>query len=85
MQFERLAEFFDQLEETTSRNRMVELLAELFREAAPAEVDKIVYLSQGRLAPAFVALEFGVGEALVRDALAEASDRTSESVQQRFK
>jgi DNA ligase-1 len=85
MQFERLAEFFDQLEQTTSRNLMVELLAQIFREATPAEVDKIVYLSQGRLAPAFVALEFGVGEALVREALAEASGCTSAAVQRRFK
>src|SRR5581483_11517940 len=85
MQFERLAEFFDQLEQTTSRNLMVELLAQVFREATPAEVDKIVYLSQGRLAPAFVALEFGVGEALVREALAEASGCTSAAVQRRFK
>ncbi len=80
MKFERLAELFEQLEGTSSRNRMVELLADGFRETDPAEVDKVVYLSQGRLLPPFETLEFGVGDALVRAALAAASGATEQDV-----
>src|SRR6266542_3302143 len=72
MKFSRLAEFFEELEGTSSRNRMVEILADLLREAEPAEVDKLVYLGQGRLVPPFEHLEFGVGEASVREALVAA-------------
>ena len=47
-------------------------------------VDRIVYLSQGRLQPAFERLEFGVGEALLREALATASGQSVEAVRRRF-
>lgn len=84
MRFSRLAEFFDQLESTGSRNRMVEVLADVFREAEPAEVDKIIYLSQGRLGPAFECLEFGVGNALVHGALVTAGGVPDERVRDHF-
>jgi DNA ligase 1 len=83
VKFARLAELFEQLEGTSSRNRMVELLAEGFRETEPAEVDKVVYLSQGRLLPPFETLEFGVGDALVRGALAAASGADEQEVRRR--
>jgi DNA ligase 1 len=84
MKFARLAEFFDLLEATASRNKMVETLAEAFRETEPLEADKVVYLSQGRLLPPFEQLEFGVGEALVRGALTAASDHEEDEVRRRF-
>lgn len=84
MRFARLAACFDQLEEINSRNAMVVLLAELFQEAAPAEVDELIYLGQGRLLPAFERLEFGVGEALLGEAIAMATQTPSEEVRRRF-
>ena len=45
---------------------------------------KIVYLSQGRLVPAFERLEFGVGEALLRDAIATATEAPLEEVRRQF-
>src|SRR5919199_1986577 len=86
MRFARLAQFFDQLEEISSRNRMVEILAALFREVdTPDEAAKIVSLGQGRLVPAFEPLEFGVGEATVRDALAAATGADAKDVRARFR
>ena len=83
MQFDRLAEFFDRLEATSGRNQMIEILAALFTEAEAKEADKIVYLSQGRLLPPFEPLEFGVGEAVARGALAVAADVGPEDVRAR--
>src|SRR5262245_46859517 len=48
------------------------------------EVDKIVYLSQGRLVPPFERLEFGVGEALLREALTTAAGVPVDEVRRRF-
>ncbi len=84
MRFSRVAACFDQLEEISSRNAMLSVLADLFREAAPEEVDKIIYLAQGRLLPAFERLEFGVGEALLRDAMATATQTPLDEVRRRF-
>src|SRR5919199_5172326 len=86
MNFARLAQCFDQLEETSSRNRMVEIIADLFREVEqPDEAAKIVYLGQGRLVPPFEPLEFGVGEAMVRDALVAATGAEEKDVRARFR
>jgi DNA ligase-1 len=84
VRFARLVEFFEQLEATSSRLTMVALLADLFREADAGEVDKIVYLGQGRLRPSFEPLEFGVGEALVRGALAAAAGLDAAEVRRRY-
>ncbi|HEX2515634.1 MAG TPA: DNA ligase, partial [Chloroflexota bacterium] len=82
--FARVAACFDELGQTASRNTMVSLLAALYKEASPEEVHKIVYLSQGRLVPAFERLEFGVGEALLRDAIATAAETPLEDVRRQF-
>src|SRR5688572_7902883 len=83
MQFDRLARFFDRLEATSGRNQMIEILAALFKEAEPREADRLVYLSQGRLLPPFEPLEFGVGEAHVRAALAVAAGVEADDVRSR--
>ncbi|HEV2123185.1 MAG TPA: ATP-dependent DNA ligase, partial [Chloroflexota bacterium] len=84
MNFARLAAFLDQLEATSSRNQMVEILADLFREAVPEEVNKVVYLCQGRLGPPYQRVEFGVGEAAVRSALASATDTAEAVIRRRY-
>ncbi len=41
---------------------MVVILARLFAEASLAEIDKVVYLTQGRVAPLYEPIEFGMAE-----------------------
>lgn len=62
MLFNELALYFQKLEQTSARNLMVEILAELFKKAKIDEAEKISYLLQGRVAPLFVPLEFGIAE-----------------------
>ncbi|MBM3209588.1 hypothetical protein FJZ40_04875, partial [Candidatus Shapirobacteria bacterium] len=69
MTFARLAWYFQKLEETASRNLMTEVLADLFKEAEPEEIDKICYLAQGRVVPLFVPLEFGMADKMVIKAI----------------
>ena len=84
MRFARVAECFDQLERTPKRNEMVEHLAGLFREANVSDISQIIYLSQGRVAPSFEQIEFGMGEALVAEALAQVSGQTRDDIRERF-
>ena len=60
------------LEETSSRTALVAVLAELFAAATPDDVAPATYLLQGRIAPAFVPLELGMGVVLVTEAVARA-------------
>ncbi len=79
MQFKVLAKHLEKLEQTTSRNTMIELLADLFREAEASEIDKMVYLLQGRVAPLYEPIEFGMAEKQMLKAVAfayQVSDKT---------
>jgi DNA ligase-1 len=85
MKFARLVDYFARLEETTSRNAMIEILADLFKEAEPEEMDKLVYLCQERLRPAYEGIEFGIGESLAAEALAKATDKSKEEIKRLYK
>ncbi len=73
MKFSELVNYFERLEATTKRLEMFEILAELFRKAQAHEIDKIIYLSQGQLAPSFQSLEMGMSDKLLIRALAGVS------------
>ena len=85
MRFARVAEHFDRLEATRKRNEMVAILAALFQTSNNAtEIAQIAYLSQGRVAPTFEQIEFGMGEALVAESLAQALDRPRDEIAAQF-
>ncbi|MDP3888587.1 MAG: ATP-dependent DNA ligase [bacterium] len=85
MKFSQLAEFFQQLEGTPSRNSMIEILSEMFSRASSSESRAIAYLSQGRIAPLFVPLEFGMADKMVIRAIALAFGKSTDEVQMLFK
>ena len=79
MHFAELAQTFDAIENTSARRELVTLLADLFGSAQDHELQPLIYLCQGRLAPAFVPLEFGMAEKTTADAIGQAYgiDRTA--------
>ena len=85
MRFRDLAEVFERLEGTAKRLEMFEILAELFRNTAPDEIAPIIYMSQGRLLPAFQGLEMAMSEKLLMRALAEATGQTAQELLHHFK
>ena len=85
MLFRELADYFSQVEATTSRNRMVEILAELFKAINPEEIDKVIYLCQGQVVPPYQKLEFGIGEQLLADAIALAAGKTKDEIRSLYK
>lgn len=70
MLFGELAQYFKKIESTPKRNEMTEILADLFKKADKEEIDKIVYLLNGRVAPDYEKIEFGMSEKLVLRAMA---------------
>ncbi|MBI3379934.1 ATP-dependent DNA ligase [Candidatus Gottesmanbacteria bacterium] len=69
MIFKRLSEYLGKLEETTLRNKITQILAELFHESTPDEIGKLCYLLQGRVAPLFTAIEFGMADKMMIKAI----------------
>src|SRR3712207_2108289 len=84
MQLSDLARTFDAIESTSARRELVTLLADLFRSAADDELQPLIYLCQGRLAPAFIPLEFGMAEKTIADTIAQAYSVDRVAVLERY-
>jgi DNA ligase-1 len=57
MLFRDYAQYLEKLESISSRNEMVELLAELLQQLSAVEIAAALYMMQGRVVPAYEALE----------------------------
>ncbi len=85
MTFTDLSLYFQKLENTTSRNTMTEILAELLQKATPEVSGKISYLLQGRVAPLYEPIEFGVADKMMIRAIALALNTKNAQVVEVFK
>ncbi len=72
MKFSILAGYFEKIESTASRLEMTQFIAELFKKLPPEELPLAVYLMQGRVAPIYDAIEFGMAEKMVMKAIIDA-------------
>lgn len=71
MKFSELATYFDKLEQTSSRLEITEILSRCFKKCSEKEVDKVVYLLLGILAPAYRAIVFNVAEKMMLQVASE--------------
>jgi DNA ligase-1 len=82
MEFANLARTFEELERTSSRLSLIELVTQLFRSIEqPEEIQQVCYLMQGRVAPFYEALEMGMAEKSVTKAIALAFHSTPEQIE----
>ena len=81
VEFAKLAHTFEELERTSSRLTLIELLTQLFRSIERLEeIEQVCYLVQGRVAPFFEAMEMGMAEKSVTRSIALASHTTPEHI-----
>lgn len=85
MRFSELAIYMQRIEETPSRNEMTEILSQLFKEAQPDDIGCICYLLQGRVAPQYDDIEFGIADKMMIRAIAQAYDVDPKNVMREFK
>src|SRR3989442_404182 len=72
MQFARVVDAYEKIEATTKRLEMTELLVGLLRDTPKEDLDKVVYLTQGRIQPDYEGIELRLAEKTIVDALAAA-------------
>jgi len=80
MKFSLFATYLDQLEATSSRLSLIEILSEVFKKIHKDEIDKVIYLMQGRVAPFFAPIEMGMADKMVASAIALAYGEEKEDV-----
>lgn len=68
-----IAEAYEKIEATTKRLEMTDLLVDLLKKTPTEIIDKVAYLTQGKIYPDFVGIEIGIAEKLAIQALARAS------------
>lgn len=85
MKFLELSQYFQMLENTTSRLEMSNILAHMFSKATNEDIDKMVYLTLGEILPPFKGVQMGVSEKLMMEALSKACGVRASQVETLYK
>ena len=83
--YSEIVDVYERVESTTKRLEMTSLLVELLRKSPKESIDKVVYLTQGKLYPDFIGLEVGVAEKLAIKALAIVAGKSEGAVEEKLK
>lgn len=73
MRYSIIAETYERLEETTKRLEMTDILVDLIRQTPPNLIDKLAYLTQGKLYPSIVGVEIGMAEKMAIASISKAA------------
>jgi len=82
VRYSRIAEAYEKIEATTKRLEMTDYLVEILKETPTSLIDKVVYLTQGKLYPDFVGIEIGIAEKLAIRAVARAAGHREKDIEE---
>ncbi len=85
MNYADIADAYEKIEATAKRLEMTDLLVELLKKTPKTLIDKVVYLTQGKLYPDFVGIEIGIAERLAIKAVARACGRKEAEIENDLK
>jgi len=83
--FKDLAETFEELEKTSSGNALRKILTGLFRKVQKSEINKVAYLTLGRIASNYSDINLGMAEKMVLRAIATAAGKEQQEVNRLYK
>ncbi len=81
MLYSTVAETYEALEMTKKRLELTSILTNLFQQTPKELIDKVVYLTQGKLYPDFMGIEIGIAEKLVTRAISAVSGVSEDGVE----
>lgn len=82
MKYSLLADAYEKIEATTKRLEMTDHLVDLLKKTPPEIIDKVVYLTQGKLYPDFSGIEIGIAEKLAIRAVARATGKSEKEIKE---
>lgn len=85
MKFSKLAIYLEKLEKTPGRLEITRILSELFKTSTSSEIDKVVYLSLGILAPNYEGVILNLAEKMMLRTLASAYQKDLADVLGQYK
>ena len=81
MEFSLIADCYEKIEATAKRLEMTDYLVELLRLTPRDVIDKVVYLTQGKLYPDFVDVQTGIAEKLAIQTIAKATGKSEKEIE----
>ncbi len=85
MRYSTLTDAYEKIEATTKRLEMTDYLVDLIKKTPKSFIDKMAYLTQGKLYPDFLGIEIGVAEKMIINSIAKASGLDKSEVIQKFR
>ena len=85
MKYAAIVDAYEKIEGTTKRLEITDYLVDLLKNTSKEIIDKVVYLTQGKIHPDFAGLEIGVAEKLAVKALARASGIKESKIEEDLK
>jgi DNA ligase-1 len=80
MKFLEVSEIYEKIDVTSKRLEMTDHLVNLFKSTPTDIIDRVIYLTQGKLYPDFKGIELGVADKLAVKAIAFATGYTEDEV-----
>ena len=81
MEYSVIADAYEKIEATTKRLEMTGHLVKLLKGTPKDVIDKVVYLTQGKLYPDFIGIEIGIAEKLSIRAVARATGHSEKEIE----
>ena len=81
MDFQQLAEKFEELEQTSSGNKLREILAEFLKTVPPEDLARVIYLTLGKISADYDSAVLGLAEKSILKAIAVAGGAENSKVQ----
>ncbi len=85
MKFIDVAKYFDNIEKTTKRLEMFDILSNLFKETPNENIDKIIYICQEQIKPPFESLKIDMAEKMLQKSIARATGVSLKKVIELYK
>ena len=85
LQFSKLADLYRELEKVSSGNKMREILSGFFKKVTKQEIDKVAYLTLGKIDADFKHIELGLAEKMILRAIADAAEKDLENIKKVFR
>jgi DNA ligase-1 len=82
LKFSQIADCYEKIEATTKRLEMTDYLVELLKLTSKVNIDKVVYLTQGKLYPDFVDVQTGIAEKLAIQTVAKATGESEKEIRE---
>ena len=82
LKYSLIADAYEKIEATTKRLEMTDHLVKILKETPKDVIDKIVYLTQGKLYPDFLGIEIGIAEKLAIRAVARATGHSEKEIEE---